>query len=662
MCRIAGFVDFNYHGDYELKETLVAMRDTMTYGGPDDAGLYIEKENGLALGHRRLSILDLSTLGHQPMANDDGRLLITYNGEVYNFKDIRRELEGDGYRFRSNSDTEVVLKAYERWGMDAIHRFRGMWAFAIWDKRVQKLILCRDRVGVKPLYWYYANGLFLFASELKAFHKHPRFQKEVDPRSLSLYLQYGYITSPYSIFKNTYKLEPGHYLEIDQKGKIEKVCYWNIKDYYPRGLEDKDKWENRTEEEIADELEGILTESFKLRMVSDVPVGVFLSGGIDSSLVTTILQKQSAKPLKTFTIGFHEREFNEAPWAKKVSAHLGTDHTELYCTPKDAFEIIPKLPELFDEPFGDSSAIPAYLLSRLAKQQVKVVLSADGGDELFCGYLRYRIFDKSFRKLDAMPPAAKGLLLGLLNRISPDQVARLYERTKDFLPGASNIRGKYTKLRRVLKDGNLFEKYLNLLSVFRDQDFGQLRLPRPYALDFETDFSRLLDDITLLMAMDFRTYLPDDLLTKLDRATMSVALEGREPFLDHQLLEYAAMLPNSFKYRNGKSKYILRKILYRHVPANLIDRPKQGFGVPVFSWFNDKLKGLYLEYLNEDRIRREGVFDAEYVGALLKRYFSGKDADPCKLWHLFSFQLWNERWGSGAKEEISSCRQGTNEL
>ncbi len=647
MCRIVGFLDFNHKNGYGIEETIISMRDTLVHGGPDDAGFFVDKPYGVALGHRRLSVLDLSSLGHQPMATDDGQLLITYNGEVYNFKDIRSELEAHGYRFKSDTDTEVVLKAFERWGINAIHRFRGMWAFAIWNKRVQKLILCRDRVGVKPLYWYYANGLFLFASELKAFHKHPRFRKEVDPRSLSLYLQYGYITSPYSIFKNTYKLEPGYYLEIDKKGKIEEGCYWNIRDYYLKGEAEKKKRKNRPEEEIAEELEQVLNKSFKLRLVSDVPVGIFLSGGIDSSLVTAILQKRSAKPLKTFTIGFHESEFDEAPWAKKVSAYLGTDHTELYCTPKDAFEIIPKLPELYDEPFGDSSSIPTYLLSRFAKDRVKVVLSGDGGDELFYGYDRYRIFDKSLRNLDTMPLAAKKLLLGLLNRINPDQVTRLYERTKDFLPSASNVKGKYIKLRKVLGSGDLFGKYLSLFSVFQDQEFDALKLPSPYTLDFKMDHSRWFDDVTSLMDIDFRTYLPDDLLTKLDRATMGVSLEGREPFLDHQLLEYAAMLPNSFKYKNRKSKYILRKILYRHVPAGLIDRPKQGFGVPVFSWFNDKLKGLYLEYLNEDRIRREGVFDTEYVGTLLKRYFSGKDTDPCKLWHIFSFQLWNERWGSG---------------
>ena len=644
MCRTAGVIDFNYHGDYELTETLVAMRDTLAYGGPDDAGFYVDKQQGISLGHRRLSIIDLSNLGHQPMVSEDGNLCITYNGEVYNFKEIKEELKKDGFQFKSNSDTEVVLKAYEKWGIEAIQRFRGMWAFAIWDKKTKKLRLCRDRTGVKPLYWYYENGLFLFASELKAFHKHPKFRKEIDPRSLSLYLRYGYITSPYSIFKNTHKLEPGHYLEIGQEGKVEEVCYWNIGDYYLKGAAEKEKWESRPEEEIADELERILTESFKLRLVADVPVGIFLSGGIDSSLLTALLQKQSAKPLKTFTIGFHEREFNEAPWAKRVAAHLGTDHTEFTCTPKDAWEIIPKLPELYDEPFGDSSAIPTYLLSKLAKVQVKAVLSGDGGDEQFCGYDRYWILDRYLRKVDAMPAFIKGWLLKMLNHVSSDQATRLYESASSFLPRVSNVKGKYGKLRKIFEKGEPLDKYLKLFSAFHDEELDEMKLQRPYPLDFKAALPHPFNTMARFMAVDFGTYLPDDLLTKLDRATMGVSLEGREPFLDHRILEYGAQLPSRFKYRNRKSKYILRQILRRHVPIDLIDRPKQGFGAPVFSWSNDKLKGLYLEYLNEGRIRREGVFDAEYVGALLKRYFSGKDTDPYKLWYLFSFQLWKERW------------------
>jgi asparagine synthase (glutamine-hydrolysing) len=371
------------------------MRDTLVHGGPDDAGIFIDKDFPVALGHRRLSILDLSSLGHQPM--DFENLVITYNGEVYNFKEIRKELEKEGYKFISNSDTEVILKAFHRWGFSAVHKFRGMFASALWDKKDKRLILCRDRIGVKPLYYYYKNGLFMFASELKAFHKHPKFEKRLNLTGLSLYLKYGYIPAPYSIFENVYKLKPGHFLVLDQKGNIEEFPYWKVEDYFLKGKEEKDKWLKRSEEELAQELEEILTESFKLRLVSDVPVGMFLSGGIDSSTVCALLSKEGIK-LKTFTIGFYEKEYSEAGYAKKVAEYLGTEHTELYFTPKEAFEIIPKLPEIYDEPFGDSSAIPTYLVSRLARSQVKVSLSADGGDEQFCGYTRYWVISDRLSK------------------------------------------------------------------------------------------------------------------------------------------------------------------------------------------------------------------------------------------------------------------------
>jgi len=329
MCRITGFWDFTYKGDYPIEKILLQMRDTLIHGGPDDGGIYTEPQIGLALGHRRLSILDLSPLGHQLMEFEN--LVITYNGEVYNYKKIRKELENLGYTFKSNTDTEVVLKAFHKWGINAIHKFRGMFAFAIWDKRNKKLTLVRDRVGVKPLYWYYKDGLFMFASELKPFHKHPKFHKELDFEALTLYLQYGYITAPYSIFKYTYKLLPGHYLEIDHKGNIKITPYWEPEKFLLKGLEEKDKWLQKSEEEITKELEELLSESFKLRMVADVPVGVFLSGGIDSSLVTALLTKEGYK-LKTFTIGFYERDYNEAHYAKQVANHLGTEHHELYCT------------------------------------------------------------------------------------------------------------------------------------------------------------------------------------------------------------------------------------------------------------------------------------------------------------------------------------------
>jgi len=644
MCRIVGFLDFNFKNDYDIEATVVSMRDTLIHGGPDDAGLYIKKSKGLALGHRRLSILDLSNLGHQPMSDDNGNLTITYNGEVYNFTEVREELKACGYNFKSNTDTEVVLKAYEQWGMDALHKFRGMWAFAIWDQRTEKLVLCRDRVGVKPLYYYFNNGLFIFASELKAFHKHPKFQKELDMNALSLYFQYGYIPSPHAIFKHTYKLEPGHYLELNNKGQIRKFRYWAIDDYYRNGINEREKWLARSENAVADELETILTESFKLRMVSDVPVGVFLSGGVDSSLVTALLQRSSTKPLKTFTIGFHEKEFDEIPWANQVAKHLGTDHTDFYCTPKEAYDVIAKLPEFYDEPFGDSSAVPTYLVSKLAKRQVKASLSADGGDELFCGYPKYWMFDRGLKMINRLPGSIRQSVSFCLNHINPSTVEKIYKNTKFFLPKLVNIRDKYNKLRRVFRE-NLFSKqHTSFSSFFYEEDFDELGLLRPSSSIFNLDLSSRLNYADQMALSDFNTYLPDDLMVKVDRATMSVALEGRDPFLDHKILEYAAQLPSEFKYKNKTSKYILRKILYKYVPKKFIERPKHGFGMPVYLWFKNELKELYSEYLSHERIKKEGIFNPDYVRNLLTLYLNGKDVDHYKLWFIFSFQIWWEQW------------------
>ena len=638
MCRIVGFLDLNYKQDYPMDNTILNMRDTLTHGGPDDAGVYLDKDRPLAFGHRRLSILDLSPLGHQPMEFEN--LVITYNGEVYNFKEIRQELEKEGYKFFSNSDTEVILKAFHRWGMQAVQKFRGMFAFALWDKKKKELILCRDRVGVKPLFYYYKNGLFMFASELKAFHKHPKFEKEIDPIGLSLYLQYGYIPAPYTIFKNTFKLKPAHFLIVKLNGEIEEIPYWSIETFFKEGRSKKDIWLKKREDELAQELEDILTESFKLRLVSDVPVGMFLSGGIDSSTVCALLAKEGIR-LKTFTIGFYEKEYNEAEYAKKIAEYLGTEHTELYCTPKEAFEIIPKLPEIYDEPFGDSSAIPTYLVSKLARSQVKVSLSADGGDEQFCGYSRYWLISNSIKKLSKLP--FSGLISKFLDVIHPDFAQKIYNTLKPILPKYTNFRDKFIKLRNVLKVKDSMEMYNLAVSYFLEEDLKELGLNSYRRL---TDWSKeqKLDLLSSMMLTDLKTYLPDDILVKVDRATMAIALEGREPFLDHRILEWTCQLSSEFKYKNGVSKYILRKVLYKYVPRELLDRPKQGFGVPIYEWFKRDLKELYIEYLSEHRIRSAGIFDFVEVKRLLDDYLMDRGVNHNKLWLLFVFELWRENW------------------
>jgi asparagine synthase (glutamine-hydrolysing) len=618
------------------------MRDVLSYGGPDDAGSYIDRKLSVALGHRRLSILDLSVKGHQPMTNSDENLCIVYNGEVYNFIEIREILEREGYRFESSTDTEVVLKSYDQWGLNCLHKFRGMWAFALFDRRKQKLILVRDRAGIKPLYWYHKDGLFMFASELKPFHKHPKFDKQLDEKALSLYLQFGYIPSPYSIFKHTHKLEPGHFLEIDKYGGVREARYWDIEDYYQKNpeLEKNKNFNKNTENEIAEELENILTEGFKLRMVADVPVGIFLSGGIDSGIVTALLQKHCSRPLRTFTIGFYEKDHNEAVWAKKVADHLGTDHTELYCSPKEAFEIIPKLPALYDEPFGDSSAIPTHLLSLLAKQHVKVALSADGGDEQFCGYDKYRKLH-NINKLFCLPLI--GRLLKGLTLMSPDVSSRLYNALKPALPNYSNFKDKYIKLQNIISTKEFRSRFSFAQSFFFHKDIGHLGLPPSHPVeqfDKKTSYNPFAD----MMLVDYKTYMPDDILTKVDRASMGVALEARTPLLDNKISEYVTLLPLRYKFKNGTSKYILKKILYKYVPKELVERKKHGFSIPICDWFKKELKDLYLGYLSEHRIKAEGIFNPGQVKILLKDYLSDGGVNHHKLWLLFIFQMWKEKY------------------
>lgn len=630
MCRIVGFWDLTNKKDYDINKTIISMRDTMTHGGPDDAGVYVDKNSGIALGHRRLSILDLTSSGHQPMSFEN--LTIVYNGEVYNYAEIKKDLVKYGYTFISNTDTEVVLKAFHRWGYEAVHRFRGMFAFAIWDADNRRLILCRDRVGVKPLYWYFNEGLFMFASEIKAFHKHPKFKKVIDKKGLALYLQYGYITAPYTIFENVYKLEPGCFLEVNSSGKIEIKKYWDIEKYFTLGVSEQEKFFKKSEDEIAEELEYILTDSFKLRLVSDVPVGVFLSGGIDSSTVTAILAKEGIR-LKTFTIGFHEGEYNEAPYAKEIANYLGTDHTELYCSPKEALDIIPKLPELYDEPFGDPSAIPTYLVSKLAKERVKVSLSADGGDEQFCGYTKYQ---KGYNRLKFIYKYKKIFkpLIGLFN------LHILYRHLS--LPINSRFFERYNKLFEIINEKGIIEGYDIINKFYITNDLSELGINNGLINHIniqKVTNLQISDDMSLFMLLDFKTYLPDDILVKVDRATMGVSLEGREPFLDHHLVEYTSKLPIQYKYKHNQTKYILKKILYKYIPKNLLDRPKQGFTPPIYKWLNSDLQDLYFHYIT--RLKKSDIFEASNF---IDKALFLKRASPYKAWLLFILSIWYEKW------------------
>ena len=633
MCGIAGFVSLNNKLDIK---NLIKMTDALAHRGPDNSGYkIIENPNTkVGLGHRRLAILDLSEKANQPMQFDN--LIIVFNGEVYNFKEIRKELEGYGYKFISNSDTEVVLKAFHKWGKKAVNKFRGMWAFAIYDFKNRELILCRDRVGVKPLYYYIGPDFILFASELKSFYQIIDFKKEENKQSIYYFFKYGYIPTPYTIFKNTYKLEPGTFLTIKENLSLRKEKYWDAENFV---FKEKKEFKNISEEETINELEKILKEAFSLRMIADVPVGMFLSGGIDSSLVSAILQSTSKNKLNTFTIGFYEEDLNEAIWAKKIADYLGTNHTELYLTAKDVLENFDLIPKIFDEPFGDVSAIPTYLVSKLARQKVKVSLSADGGDELFGGYTNYIPVKKLYRYLSKVPYDLRKYIYNIFNNNISAKITEFLLRNKP------NSYDRYKKLKESIISENILNIFDISKSYWLDEDLKKL-------LKFETEEKKSIytyknnfkDLLNLILLKDMNTYMTDDILVKVDRTTMAVSLEGREPFLDNKIIEFAISLPSEIKIRKGKTKYILRKILYRYIPRELVDRPKQGFGLPLQKWFRNELKEFLKYYLSEEKLKNTDIFNVQFIKNELDKYFSGRNINVNKFWLILVYMQWREKW------------------
>lgn len=630
MCGISGFIDYRKSSSREI---LVAMADSLRHRGPDDYGyeLFNEGDCQVGFGFRRLSIIDLSPAGHQPMFSKDNQQCIIFNGEIYNYKEIRSELEKEGFVFKSNSDTEVILQSYKKWGKKCVDRFTGMFSIAIYDREKQKIFLFRDRPGVKPLIYYWENGVFLFASELKAFHAHPGFRKEIDFDALSLYFSHGYISAPYTIFKNAKKLIPGHLLEFDVKTQsfsIEK--YWDVYDYYNRPRLDIGF------NEALEETEKILTSAFQYRMIADVPVGVFLSGGYDSAAVTALLQKNNTRKIKTYTIGFHEEKFNEAHYAKEVANYLGTDHSEYYCTFKEAIDIVPKLPEIYDEPFGDSSAIPTTLVSKIARQHVTVALSADGGDEIFAGYPKYIKGVKYYSRLDKIPSLLTQLAASVMDLI----------KVRNDTHWLTAVR--YEKLKEVLRKREpvfAFNIITEVMTFIETQRLiAQPVKYRSTAFDENNLLNANNDLLSRFQAVEFKTYLVDDILQKVDRATMSVSLEGREPFLDQRIVEWVARLPSKYKVKDTTGKYILREIVHKYIPEKMINRPKMGFSVPVAQWCKNELNHLLKDYLDPVKIKKQGIFNVEETSRLLKHYEGYNDYDFSRIWFLLMFQMWYARW------------------
>jgi asparagine synthase (glutamine-hydrolysing) len=632
MCGISGFIDFK---NISTKEILQKMNRMLAHRGPDGEGYGIYQNNKLTvgLGHRRLSIIDLSAAGSQPQSF--GSLHITYNGEVYNYAEIKAELELKGHTFNSHSDTEVILHAYAEWGTDALQKFIGMFAFVIYDEAAAEIFACRDRAGVKPFFYYWQNGLFLFASELKAIMQHPSFNKEINIDATAAYMQYGYVPTPHCIFKHTYKLKPGHFIKfnlVTQKIIVEQ--YWNIYDAY-----NKPSLKINFEEAKV-ETEKILTNAFQYRMVSDVPVGVFLSGGYDSTCVTALLQKNSTGKIKTFTIGVPDAGLNEAPYAKEIAAHLGTDHTEYYCTEKEALEIVPQLPFYYDEPFADSSAIPTTLVSRIAREKVTVALSADAGDEIFAGYNRYDYIMRYGKNFNRIPPVLRKGTAAMMNAIPANSIPVL---NKKYL-----FHSRYEKVKSLLKNPSEQNILMSLTRQMDDSDIASLfKLPIKilssalHSKELKTEFHSTL---SYVMAIDYQTYLLDDILQKVDRAGMSVSLEGREPFLDHRIIEWAAQLPMDYKYYKGNKKYILKEIVHQYLPKEMMDRPKMGFGIPIADWLQNDLKKFVDQYFDEAFIIKQNIFNNEEIQRIKNSFYQGKIERAEKIWYLLMFQMWYDKW------------------
>ena len=554
MCGIIGFIDKK-----KSINTLNDMLNIQSYRGPDDRGLYFDEKNGVHFGHNRLSIQDLSSYGHQPFVSDCGNYIIVFNGEVYNFKNIRVDLEELGYKFISNSDTEVILYSYKEWGIKCIDKFIGMFAFAILDKVEDKLVLVRDRAGVKPLYYYADEKEFMFSSEIKSFHKHPEFKKEQNLEVLPCFFQFGYIPAPYTIFKNCFKLEAGNYLELSLGNLEFKITkYWDVNDFY---LQEKF---TKSEYEILEDIEAILDNAIDLRMVSDVPVGVFLSGGYDSSLVASILAKKQGKKINTFTIGFDDEKYNEAKHAKLIAEYLGTNHTEYYMNNSDMLNLVESLPFYYDEPFGDSSALPTMIVSKLARQSVTVALSADGGDEAFCGYSKYFFLNK-FQNIFSSSFKREILKTGL-NFFSANSVEYINTKLPKNLK-QTNIKDKYTKFQRAINSKSLEEMFENASSYVDKNEIARfLKVSKNKELFKKWEKIGSIEFLNQMMAIDYKLFMNDDVLTKVDRATMSVSLEGREPLLDHRIIEYMARVPLDIKYKNKQGKYLLRQVLYKYLP------------------------------------------------------------------------------------------------
>lgn len=655
MCGITGLWDSRARcSRAEAASTLRAMAQALVHRGPDDEGYFQDDAAGVGFGFRRLSIIDLSHEGHQPMVSPGGRYVIVFNGEVYNHRELRPELERAGVAFRGHSDTEVMLAAIEQWGLaEAVRRFNGMFAFALWDRQEQLLTLVRDRVGIKPLYYGWVRGMFVFGSELKSIRVVPGFDNSVNRDALAAYLRFNYVPRPWSIYRDLYELRPGSVLRINAqmagapqpREALDAALqtYWSARDVAAHAAAEPF---HGSDDAAMAALEDCLRKAVGSRMLADVPLGALLSGGVDSSTVVALMQQQSTRPVQTFSIGFAERDYDEARHAKAVATHLGTEHTELYVTPQQARDVIPRLPRMYDEPFADSSQIPTFLVSQLARQHVTVALSGDGGDELFGGYNRYFWVQRLWRQFARMPLPARHALARVIKLGSPAFWDGALGCARPVMPARLRVVQAGHKMHRladVLQDRSPQDTYRRLVSQWDDPATVVIGAHEPPTVLDEAP--PLAGFAERMMWMDFASYLSEDILTKVDRASMATSLEARVPLLDHRVVEFAWRLPLAMKIRDGQGKWLLRQVLYRHVPKQLIERPKQGFGIPLEHWLRGPLREWAESLLDEKRLREEGFFNPAPIRKAWAEHLSGRHNRQHHLWSVLMFEAWLQEAG-----------------
>ena len=644
MCGIAGFIDPEGVNIKYAKEIGKAMGKAIQHRGPDDSGLWIDKDCGVVLAHQRLAIIDLSECAHQPMISSSGRYVICFNGEIYNHKDLRSELElaGKSPLWRSHSDTETILACIDAYGIkETLVKLVGMFSIALWDKSTKEVFLARDRTGEKPLYYGNNKKLLLFGSELKALRAHPKFTPKIDRDALCLYLRHNYIPQPYSIYEGINKLPPGHFVKLKENAVPEE--YWSLKKNI---INAKLNPFPGSEKDVLKRLDKLLLSSVKGQMQADVPLGAFLSGGVDSSLISALMQEQSSRPIETFTIGFNNQEFNEAPFAKAVAKHLGTHHNELYVSSKSAREVIPNLPKIYDEPFSDSSQIPTFLVSEMAQKQVKVCLSGDGADEVFGGYNRYTWGNSFLSKQVSIPKPFRTFAAKLITSIPPSIWNKLLSPALHLTPQKfrySNIGDKLHKIATIFNCSSFEEVYRLLISHWNFPESIVIEGHEPQTiLTSQGEIPNNLSNAEQMMFYDMMMYLPDDILVKVDRAAMAVSLETRAPFLDHRVIHLSSQLPLDMKIRNGTNKWCLKQLLYKRVPKHLIERPKMGFGVPIGDWLRGPLRDWAESLLSEKRITQSGYFLNSEIQKKWREHLSGERNWHYYLWDILMFESWRE--------------------